>query len=486
VAAAGLVLASLLTAVFLLPGRARPEPQAPPAPTSPGTASDKLTQSSVTAASPQTAASAAAPTALDRQESAPSPPATVPAVAAPADVKADVVPSPPPAAAPDRKAVARTIEAGVAWIVKQLRADGGWCEGPEKESPGNCGASVSNVAHTSLSTLALLRAGNGTDLGPHARNVARAVDFVCGQVEKSDATSLKVATVEGTHVQFKLGPVIDSYLALRLLAELRGRMPDEKSEKRVGEALAKLIAKLERNQRPDGSWPHEGRTTPLALTLITQGLLLAREGGVAVDAAVVRKANRHALESLERGAAKGTVADATKGTVITTSLAGSGGFFGALHAVARDSRLRERRLRATLDSPSATEAERDAARSELNELAGDDKRYEVAVAACVKYLNDPDFGLFMDRVDYSGGEEYLTFLFITELLAARGGKDWDVWRGRVTRRVLRQQHADGSWSAQHCLCGGSFCTPAALLVLQADPASRKAPPDEPASGGKDR
>jgi hypothetical protein len=92
-------------------------------------------------------------------------------------------------------------------------------------------------------------------------------------------------------------------------------------------------------------------------------------------------------------------------------------------------------------------------------------------------LSEPGLVKYLERFDkYKGGEEYLSFLFISELLFARGGKQWNVWNARVTRRLVRQQHANGSWSAEHCLCGGNFCTPAALLTLLADPANRRQPP----------
>jgi hypothetical protein len=101
-------------------------------------------------------------------------------------------------------------------------------------------------------------------------------------------------------------------------------------------------------------------------------------------------------------------------------------------------------------------------------------RVRQAADALVEDLNGPEWADYLEHVDaFRGGEEYLSYLFVSEALAARGGRDGDLWRGRIEQRLLRQQHKDGSWSAEHCLCGGNFCTPAAVLTLLADPSSHK-------------
>jgi hypothetical protein len=374
-----------------------------------------------------------------------------------------------------RDVVARRIEAGLKYLVRRQGADGGWCEGEAQSAPllalaFGRGGERANVAHTSLNALALLRAGRGSGLGPYSKNVARAVSLVCSQVEKSDRTSPRVATVPGTVIQTKLGPYIDTYLALRFLAEVRGRMPDQAGEKQVAAALTRLVAKVERGQRSNGAWVKEAFTSPLAHALVNQGLHKARQAGVSVADPVLRRAQSSALESCAWGLAVGKDAGSGKGTfsgapadeaewegVYALSLASAAGYLGTIHA--------------SLDS-----------RRRLKQLPDAEKRSRPAVARIIKGLRDPGLVKYLDHSDhYKGGEEYLSFLFINELLAARGGKDWEVWKSRVTRRLLRQQHRDGSWSAEHCMCGGNFCTPAALLALLADPANRRRPPEKTAA-----
>ncbi len=67
----------------------------------------------------------------------------------------------------------------------------------------------------------------------------------------------------------------------------------------------------------------------------------------------------------------------------------------------------------------------------------------------------------------AGGEEYLAFHLITETLLQRGGDDWRAWYPVVRDKIVGVQNDDGSWSGAHCITSRTFCTSAALLVLQA-------------------
>jgi hypothetical protein len=347
--------------------------------------------------------------------------------------------------------VARALDAGVAYILRRQSADGGWCEGDEKGIPG--------VAHTALNALALVRAGGGKGLGPHAKNAVRAVEFVCAAVEKADPTSPKLATPQGTVIQTKLGAAADTFFALWLLAEVRGRMPDDAGNRRVAEALDGVIAKVERNQNPDGSWS-QVFFSPLGLAVGVQALARAREAGAVVNEARLARAKGHALESAASGAAVWKLAGSVKVPADTKLPEGvkpempffldsAAAYLGAAGAAPRAARGRGQ-------SPEVERTVRETADGFL------------------KDLNGPQWVDYLDHVDgFRGGEEYLSYLFVSEAQAGRGGKDWDLWRGRVARRLVRQQHKDGSWSAEHCLCGGNFCTPAAVLTLLADPANRK-------------
>ena len=75
---------------------------------------------------------------------------------------------------------------------------------------------------------------------------------------------------------------------------------------------------------------------------------------------------------------------------------------------------------------------------------------------------------FVSGFGSNGGEEFLSFLNISEALIIKGGKDWTDWDAKMTTGLEKAQDKDGSWAGQHCITGKTFCTAAALLVLMAD------------------
>ena len=68
----------------------------------------------------------------------------------------------------------------------------------------------------------------------------------------------------------------------------------------------------------------------------------------------------------------------------------------------------------------------------------------------------------------NGGEEFLSFMNISETLVLIGGKDWDEWDAKMVKGLEKAQDKDGSWQGHHCITGKTFCTAGALLVLMAD------------------
>jgi len=68
----------------------------------------------------------------------------------------------------------------------------------------------------------------------------------------------------------------------------------------------------------------------------------------------------------------------------------------------------------------------------------------------------------------NGGEEFLSFLNISEALVVKGGKEWTDWDEKMQKGLDKAQDKDGSWNGHHCITGKTFCTAGALLVLMAD------------------
>jgi hypothetical protein len=75
---------------------------------------------------------------------------------------------------------------------------------------------------------------------------------------------------------------------------------------------------------------------------------------------------------------------------------------------------------------------------------------------------------FIKGFGNNGGEEYLSYMNISETLVVRGGKQWEAWDKGISDVLNLNQDKDGGWSGKHCITGRTFCTAAALLTLLAD------------------
>ena len=110
-------------------------------------------------------------------------------------------------------------------------------------------------------------------------------------------------------------------------------------------------------------------------------------------------------------------------------------------------------------------SERSKARDELKRI-GDIKRVNgEAQDALLGRLDDAQF---VAGFGSNGGEEFLSYMNISESLVVKGGPAWKRWDDAMTSNLDRIQNGDGSWSGHHCITGRTFCTATALLVLLAD------------------
>src|SRR5262249_16516779 len=190
---------------------------------------------------------------------------------------------------------------GLKWLVTVQGKDGGWGQdGGETsyirtserlESNGN------DVANTAVAAEAMLRVGGMK--GEYRQSLERAVDFILARVEKSPADGLAVTDLNGTQIQRKLGPYIDTFLTAKLLAELDGAMQDARSNARVRQALQKCVAKVEKNQLKDGSWNMAGGWAPiLGTSIASQSLNLAAQKGVAVNGRTMAQVEQYTMLSM--------------------------------------------------------------------------------------------------------------------------------------------------------------------------------------------
>ena len=137
------------------------------------------------------------------------------------------------------KPLSPNVKKGLDWLVEHQLPSGGWGEGEES---AECEAAAEraalrdtpNVADTCIAALALIRSGSTPREGPYRGAIVKGVQLrpLPGRgVRRRVARRHRACT--GRAVQMKLGPNIDTFLASMLLAEVKGRMPDEASEKGV-------------------------------------------------------------------------------------------------------------------------------------------------------------------------------------------------------------------------------------------------------------
>jgi hypothetical protein len=67
-----------------------------------------------------------------------------------------------------------------------------------------------------------------------------------------------------------------------------------------------------------------------------------------------------------------------------------------------------------------------------------------------------------------GGEEFFSYLNISDSLHRAGGEPWHKWNQGMTAKLLTMQNEDGTWAGHHCITGRVAVTSAAILMLTVD------------------
>ena len=351
---------------------------------------------------------------------------------------------------PKNDAAAIAVERGAKWLVSVQGQDGGWGQdggetsyvrqGERLESNGN------DVANTAVAATALLHAGNTPFGGQYHVALQRAVNFILRNVEQSPAEGLTVTDRNGTQIQRKLGPFIDTFLSSKLLAELDGNMGDARMNARVRQSLQKCVAKIEKNQLQDGSWNVAGGWAPiLGTSMASRSLYMAKEKGVAVSQMAMAKVDEYTQKGTQAPAGGPRGAGGVEASVGTRS------FAAPVMADAASAGVPLYKSAQTLEQLSRTEADR--------------KKNAPQIRAITRELEN---ARFVSGFGSIGGEEFFSYMNISDGLHRAGGQEWEKWNGDMKTKVIRLQNEDGTWSGQHCITGRVAVTSAAILLLQAD------------------
>ena len=400
----------------------------------------------------------------------------------------------------------------------QVTGGGARIEGKNVEDP-------SDIGNTCFALLALFRAGSTPIEGEYKEAVAKGLKFVLTRVEKADSQSLYVTDVRNTQLQSKIGPYVDTFLVNLVLAEMKGKAgPDEK---RLTAALEKTMNKIVKHQTAEGGFANNGGWAPtLSVGIANKSFTRAKQNGVEIDKRVFDRAFAQA-----QGAAAGTPAMPAAGAVAAappTGVAGpasatpkptemaalgrsglggggiggglggggiggggiggggfGGGGFGGLRGSgdagvrlysqgqgagnSQDAvnalRIDGKKAEQILKDSKATKKDKDQAEKKLDDLRKAEETNGKVQENLAKTVRDERF---VAGFGSNGGEEFLSFLNISEALLVKGGKDWEDWDAKMTKGLEKAQDKDGSWAGQHCITGKTVCTAAALLVLTAD------------------
>jgi hypothetical protein len=393
-----------------------------------------------------------------------------------------------------------SVARGLRWLVSTQGKDGGWGQdggetsyvrqGEHLESSGN------DVANTAVVAEALFHTGSTPTRGQYREPLARAVEFVLQHVEQSPADGLAVTDLRGTQIQRKLGPYIDTFLAAKLLAELDGDMGTQQANARVRQGLQKCVAKIEKNQLQDGSWNIAGGWAPiLGTSMASQSLAIAQAKGAADSQMALARVDEYS--KLQPGSGSGggigsghgggvgsgsgggySLGAGTAGaapplvttaeTVTVSAAAGPGvsaGVIGGVPATVSAPETKDRILAYGMASAGVPLYQSAQQLEQLSRTEEDRKKNAAQISAISGALSDQRFVTGYGSI---GGEEFFSWLNISESLHRTGGAPWQKWNTDMKTKLLKLQNEDGTWAGHHCITGRVAVTSAAILLLTAD------------------
>jgi hypothetical protein len=312
------------------------------------------------------------------------------------------------------------------WLLEHQHADGGWSSG----NHGTTGADApSDVATTAFAVMALSR-----DAGmksTHDVAIDKGVRFVVNAVETAPPGP-KLATPEGTQIQYKLGQLVDTHLASLMLTEVLPKLEGD-LQRRAKVALQKVVDKVEAAQNADGSFDANAWAPVLSDAIAAQSLSGAANLGIDVDEKVLAKSDEY---QAAQGA--GGSFDTSKGAGVK------------LYAVASGMRSNDVAAQRVAAAPAA----------EVKAKAEAAEREAVASVRAETTEIIAGYGSI-------GGEEMLSYMMISDTLAAKGGKEYADWQTQIGKTLASAQNADGSWVGHHCITSQAFATAGGVMVLTA-------------------
>lgn len=362
------------------------------------------------------------------------------------------------------KPIGEQVEKGLEYLSTQQLADGGWAEGEEAAGMRHANPNqkdTSNVADTCMAALAFVRSGNyPNSKAKFSLHVQKAAFYVMDAVEAADADSLFITNIRNTRVQAKLGQYVDTFLASLLLSELKGSMASKEDNKRLDAALDKVVHKIQKNQGDNGKWASGGWAPIHSQSLASSALNRARQMGVKVDDNALIRAEKAAKGNYDQSS-RSFISEGSAGV----SLYAFGANLGALQQSINTNKMQVAEVSKIAGDKKAPKAQAEWAQSELQRYKDAEELQGQAIASVTSKLNDQRF---IQGFGCNGGEEFLSYLQISETLLSNQSKEFKDWDKKICANLERVQNPDGSWMGQHCITSRTFCTSAAVMVMTAD------------------
>jgi len=362
------------------------------------------------------------------------------------------------------------LRTGLDYLLEHQQSDGGWTQGGGWRQNLQKGGRVENASNepsdlgnTCVSLVALVRAGHHPKAGEHREAAAKAAEFILRQVEAADSDSLYVTPVRDTQLQVKIGSYVDTFLTGWALSELKDRMPDEAAENRRAAALDKVVRKIERNQGNDGAFAgNKGWAAVLSQGLASKALNGAARSGAKVSQSALDKDLRQNSAGVDSATGSIAAPAAAEPSSAGISLYRETAKVGGLWEKTKSNAPRKAAAAKALADTNAPAKVRQKAEQELKEIEAEEQTARAASAAISRKTGDARFTAGFGN---NGGEEFLSFMNLTESMHAQGGEAWTNWRAQMVKTICSAQNADGSWAGHHCITGRTFCTGTALLTL---------------------
>lgn len=316
---------------------------------------------------------------------------------------------------------ARSIAAGIKWLLKAQNRDGSW--GLDAQTPAE-------ISCTVVCALAIMAAGNTERGGPDPDSVQairKALDFI---MKKARRVGADISGGEVTLIQNKLGHRVHTFMATVFLSQVYGQQgawvkADDVDDLKL--AISRMSERIAKSQEADGSWHKETFGSLKATCMAWLALRSAASAGIDVERAAADKTVKFL---------KGQY---NKSTKLFDRQAGHG--YQTIYSTAAC--LRVLYGMGEGNSPEA----------------------RGATEAFMKFVKTGEMGAAFLTVE---GEDYMSAAIFTHaLLCVDPDARWNEWYPWITKELLKRQNKDGTWTSTACITGRTFATACALLALQA-------------------